>query len=271
MDFYIIFFGKKEMSLIVAGRVVGLVILLVAVISILYYMWMAGKGKLARIRRLPQVDVIDEIIARCVEMNKELWFLSGQGYMTNTTQLPGILSTFGILSYVTRKCAEVGCKIHHPSFLGVAYNIQYEIMREAYEAAGKPEEFDPLETVIYVPMGAGRPYVCTETWRRKPAGGILCGFWYHYTIIYSEALQRAGAMTLGGTDTTHNIPFMVAANDYSMIGEEMYAMSAYLSKDPVLTSSLAGQDVGKYLAIIMTIIGVLLGAAGVPVANWFKM
>jgi hypothetical protein len=94
------------------------------------------------------------------------------------------------------------------------------------------------------------------------------GAWYHQTIIFCEALQRGGAMTLGGTDTTHNIPFMVAANNYSTIGEEMYAMSAYLSEDPVLGSTLAGQDIGKYAAMIITIIGVLLAAAGMPVADW---
>jgi hypothetical protein len=204
-------------------------------------------------------------------MNKELWFLSGQGQMTNATQLPGILSTFGILDYVTEKCAEYGCKIHHPTNLPVAYNIQYEIMREAYEAAGKPEDFDPLDTILYIPAGAGRPYITNESWKRKPAGGILTGFWYHYTIIYAEALQRAGAMTLGGTDTTHNIPFMVAANNYSMIGEEMYAMSAYLSKDPVLGSSLAGQDVGKYIIIILTILAVLAGLVGMDSATWFRL
>ncbi len=260
---------RKKMPIITTGRTLGFLVLLIVVAMILYYLRRAEAGRLPRIRRLPQVGVIDEIIARCVEMNKEIWFLSGQGTMTYATQLPGILSTFGILAYVTQRCAELGCRIHHPTSLPVAYNIQYEIMREAYELAGKPEEFDPLDTIIYMPAGATRPYVANESWRRKPAGGILTGFWYHYTIIHAEALQRAGAMTLGGTDTTHNIPFMVAANNYSMIGEEMYAMSAYLSKDPVLTSSLAGQDIGKYIIIALTILGMIAGAAGINVLNWF--
>lgn len=256
---------------LVEGRILGLAFVVIIFIAIYYYLQRAQAGNLVKLRRLPQIDVIDEIVARCVEMDKELWFLSGQGTMTNATQLPGILSTFGILEYVTEKCAEYGCKIHHPTNLPVAYNIQYEIMREAYEASGKPEEFDPLDSILYIPDGAGRPYITNESWRRKPAGAILTGFWYHYTIIYAEALQRAGAMTLGGTDTTHNIPFMVAANNYSMIGEEMYAMSAYLSKDPLLSSSLAGQDVGKYIILVLSIIGVLAGLAGVNVASWFSI
>jgi hypothetical protein len=236
--------------------------------AIYYFLYNAERGKFANIRRLPQVDAIDELIARCVEMNKEMWFLGGGGLMTNAFVLPAILSVFGILSYVTEKCAEYGCKIHFPSVNPIAYNIQTEIMRESYEKAGRIEDFDPLETIIYIPGGAHRPYVVTGVHSRKPGACILMGAWYHQTIIYSEALQRAGAMTLGGTDTTHNIPFMVAANNYSLIGEEMYAMSAYLSTDPVLGSTLAGQDIGKYAAMIITIIGVLLAAAGMPVADW---
>lgn len=259
------------MSIIVEGRLLGLAILILVTGAILYYLQRAQAGDLVKLRRLPQIDAIDEIVARCVEMDRGLWFLSGQGIMTNASQLPGILSTFGILSYVTAKCAEYGASIHHPTNLPIAYNIQFELMREAYEAAGKPEDFDPLDTILYIPAGAGRPYVTNESWKRKPAGAIMTGFWYHYTIIYAEALQRAGAMTLGGTDTTHNIPFMVAANNYSMIGEEMYAMSAYLSDDPLLGSSLAGQDVGKYIIIILSILAILAGAVGIPVVNWFRM
>jgi len=259
------------MSILVEGRILGLAILILVTAAILYYMQSAQAGKPVKLRRLPQIDVIDEIVARCVEMDKGLWFLSGQGIMTNASQLPGIISTFGILSYVTEKCAEYGCPIHHPTNLPIAYNIQYELMKEAYEVAGKPEEFHPLDTILYIPAGAGRPYVTNESWKRKPAGAIMTGFWYHYTIIYAEALQRAGAMTLGGTDTTHNIPFMVAANNYSMIGEEMYAMSAYLSKDPVLGSSLAGQDVGKYIIIALSILAILAGMAGIPVTSWFRI
>jgi hypothetical protein len=256
------------MAILVQGREIGFLVLLFAWGTIYYYLQIGKQGKIVKLRRLPQIDVIDELVARAVEMGRELWFLSGSGTLTNAYVLPGILSTFGIASYVTEQCAKYGAKLHHVCRLPIAYNIHFEIAREAYEKVGKPEDFDPLETIIYIPSGSGRPYVLNESWRRKPASAILCGTWYHQTIIFCEGLQRAGAMTLGGTDTTHNIPFMVAANNHSMIGEEMYAMSAYLSEDKTLGNSLAGQDMSKYLVIALTIIGVLLAAAGFPVAEW---
>jgi len=248
---------------LIQGRIVGFGFIIIVLVAIVYFMEQAKKGSPAKIRRLPQVDVIDELVGRAVEMDSEVWFLSGRGPMTDALILPSILSTFGILAYVTEKCARLGAKIHHPTVIPDAYNIQFEIMREAFEKAGKPENFDPLETIIFIPYGAERPYVIQESWRRKPAAAVMCGFWRHAAILFSEALQRAGTVTLAGTDTIDNIAFMVAANNYSMIGEEMYAMSAYLSGDPVMTSALVGQDIGKYVCIIMTVIGSLLGLAGI--------
>jgi hypothetical protein len=256
--------------ILVTGRIVELIFILIVLGAILYFMQAAAAGNPPSIRRLPQVDVIDELVARAVEMNKEIWFLSGRGPMTDAFILPSILSTFGILDYVTEKCARFGAKIHHPSVIPDAYNIQAEIMREAYERADRLEDFDPLETIIFIPYGAERPYVIQESWARKPAAAVMCGFWRHAAILFSEALQRAGAVTLAGTDTIDNIAFMVAANNYSMIGEEMYAMSAYLSRDPIMTSALVGQDIGKYICILMIILGTLFGIVGMPFAPWLQ-
>jgi len=57
----------------------------------------------------------------------------------------------------------------------------------------------------------------------------------------------------------------VAACDYSLIGEEIYAAGAYLSKDPVQVGSVAGQDVGKAIALVLIVVGILLTAVGIPV------
>ena len=50
----------------------------------------------------------------------------------------------------------------------------------------------------------------------------------------------------------------MAACDYTLIGEEFFAASAYLSGQPDQLGSLKGQDVGKILVGIVIIIGVTL-------------
>ena len=51
------------------------------------------------------------------------------------------------------------------------------------------------------------------------------------------------------------LPFFVAACDYTLIGEELFAASAYLSGEPDQLGSLKGQDFGKLLCAALIIAG----------------
>jgi hypothetical protein len=53
----------------------------------------------------------------------------------------------------------------------------------------------------------------------------------------------------------HQLPFFITACDYTLIGEELYAASAYLSRDPVLLGSLKGQDWGKIVILAVLLLG----------------
>ncbi|MFM8697698.1 MAG: DUF6754 domain-containing protein [Phycisphaerales bacterium] len=55
------------------------------------------------------------------------------------------------------------------------------------------------------------------------------------------------------TAETAQLPFFVAACDYTLIGEEFFAASAYLSGEPDQLGTLLGQDLAKaacWLAVI---------------------
>jgi len=71
-----------------------------------------------------------------------------------------------------------------------------------------------------------------------------------------------GAIQIAGTANLHQIQFFVAACDYTLIGEEIFAVGAYFSGDPIRRGSLAGQDVGKVIAILLIIIGTIVGTFG---------
>ena len=66
------------------------------------------------------------------------------------------------------------------------------------------------------------------------------------------------AVQIAGTAEPSQIPFFVAACDYTLIGEELFAASAYLSKNPREVGSLKGQDMVKVVIIVAIIIGTLL-------------
>ena len=52
-----------------------------------------------------------------------------------------------------------------------------------------------------------------------------------------------------------------------MIGEELYAASAYLSKEPIQIGTLRGQDLGKAFVLSVIGIGTLLATIAVVTGN----
>jgi hypothetical protein len=57
-----------------------------------------------------------------------------------------------------------------------------------------------------------------------------------------------------------------------LIGEEIYSAGAYLSNDAPVMASLAGQDVGRIIAVVLMVLGVLLATAGSDILlNLFGM
>jgi len=78
-------------------------------------------------------------------------------------------------------------------------------------------------------------------------------------------------MSIGGTDSTSNIPFIVSSMDYSLIGEEIYAAGAYISEDPVMMGCISGQDIIKLVSLAIIIIGAILFQGGINIAPLFKI
>jgi hypothetical protein len=94
-------------------------------------------------------------------------------------------------------------------------------------------------------------------------------------LVLAETGNLTDSLQIAGTDADNQLPFFVAACDYTLMGEELYAAGAYLSRDPILLAQLKAQDVGKFLLAALIIGGVLLAATAYylapalrPAAEW---
>ncbi len=86
----------------------------------------------------------------------------------------------------------------------------------------------------------------------------MIGYFYAESMLFAEAGAISGAIQIAGTTNTTQLPFFVASCDYTLLGEEIYAASAYISKEPVLIGSVVGQDLGKMLVLVIIILGTIL-------------
>ncbi len=84
--------------------------------------------------------------------------------------------------------------------------------------------------------------------------------------MLAETGNVAGSIQIAGTDEITQIPFFVAACDYTLIGEELYASSAYLSQEPPLLGTLKAQDYGKAVGAILIVVGAAMALLN---QHWF--
>ena len=200
------------------------------------------------IRRVPGLDAIDEAIGRATEMGSTSLFIIPGGPFDAQA-----FAAFDILSHVARQAAKYDTRILVVNALPEAHAISQEVVRQAYLAEGREDKFSP-ESLQFL-SGGFTAGVLGIYEREKIGANFLFGSFYFESLTLAEAGQRTGAIQVSGTANTHQLPFLVAACDYTLIGEEIYAAGTYLSRNGAQIGSLVAQEMGKYVSILAMLAG----------------
>ena len=220
----------------------------------LVFITVARKGKELYIRPLAGIEAVDEAIGRATEMGKPILYILGLG----SADMIATIASFTILSRVAKKTAEYQTPILIPCCDPIVMAVAQETVRAAYLEAGRPDDYK--QENIYYLTSMQFAYVAGVNGimiREKPATNFYLGKFYAESLLLAETGSLAGSIQISGTDEIAQIPFFVAATDYTLIGEELYAASAYLGREPVLLGTLKGQDWAKALVMIFLILGAL--------------
>jgi len=249
-------------SIIVAGRIVELVFLLVFSAIVALSIRMAQKGKMPEIRRLGGIDALDEVIGRATEMGKSIIYTVG-GQLTDV-EAPQAIAGFTMLSYVSRKAAQTNTDLRVVPRFAVHIPVVTDIVQASYLAEGHPERFSAEKIRYYSDTQfAFATGVMGQIARDKPASLIMMGAWWAECLMFLETATIHNVMSVGGTANTHQIPFIVLCTSECLIGEEIFAAGAYLSRDPISVGTIAAGDIGRYVILALTGAGVVLATAGI--------
>ncbi len=236
------------------SRLNMLVLLVVFSASVLLYIRSAKAGKSLFVRKLAGLEAVEEAVGRATEMGKPVLFIPGISELDEIQTIAGL----SILGRVARITAEYDTPLVVPVLYPMALAAAGEVVKGAYWDAGKPDSFRP-EMVRYV-AGEQFAYVAAVNGimlREKPAANVYMGAFYAESLLLAETGFAAGAIQIAGTAMPEQLPFFIAACDYTLMGEELYAASAYLSKEPLMLGSLKGQDLIKIALVGCIIIGVI--------------
>ncbi len=222
--------------------------------AVIYFIAHAKRGKKLFIRKIAGLEAVDEAIGRATEMGRPILFIPGINDMDDVQTIAGIT----LLGRVAKVVADYDIKINMPVARSLVMTTARETIREAYIGAGRPDAYND-DMVRYI-TDEQFGYVAAVDGimvREKPATCFYLGAFFAESLILAETGNSIGAIQIAGTAMPAQLPFFVAACDYTLIGEELFAASAYLSGEPKQLGSLKGQDVGKFMAMIAILIGVL--------------
>lgn len=235
------------------GRINILVAMVVFFALVLYFIETARKGKPLFVRRIAGLDAVDEAVGRATEMGRPIVYVPGLGGVSGIATIASI----NILGEVAKKTAQYDSALLVPNRDPIVYTLVREVVKEAYTKAGRPDAFKS-DNVFFITSEqfAYAAAVDGLMVREKPATNFFLGEFWAESLILAETGAQTGAIQIAGTDSVFQLPFFITACDYTLIGEELYAASAYLSREPLLLGSLKGQDYGKAI-----ILAVILGAS----------
>ena len=220
----------------------------------------ARRNPHVHLRRIAGLDAVEEAIGRSTEMGRPILYLTGSGGMDEVSTIAATV----ILGEVAKKVAHYDTSLKVPHRDPIVMAVCQEIVKEAYVAAGRPDAYkDDSNFFITSDQFSYTAAVDGIMLREKPAANFFMGSYFAESLLLTETGASTGAIQIAGTDSDHQLPFFVTTCDYTLIGEELYAASAYLSREPVLVGTLRGQDIGKALIMGALILGTCLATLGV--------
>lgn len=266
---YQVAWAQAPEGLVRLDRINALVLVFLFCTAILLYTKWAREGKPLFLRKIPGLDAVEEAVGRATEMGRPVLFIPGIAELDEMETIAGI----SILGRVAKITAQYETPLVVPVRYPLVLAAGQEVVEQAYVEAGKKDAYDK-DMVRYV---AGEQFAFTANvngymMRERPATNIYMGAFFAESLLLAETGNAAGSIQIAGTARPEQLPFFIAACDYTLMGEELYAASAYLSHEPVMLGGLKGQDFIKILIILCILLGVVLVSLGYGEGflSWFE-
>jgi hypothetical protein len=247
------------LSLFHTGRAVALLVLAIFLAFLVAFILIAMRGRPLFIRKIAGLSAIEEAVGRATEMGKAVLYVPGSQEVTDIQTIYSMV----ILHAVAKTVARYGTPLIVPIGKAFVVPLAEETVRQGYLDAGHPEAFNP-HNVRYLSdeqfaFTAGIDGIML---REKPAANLFLGSFFAESLILAETGFASGAIQIAGTANIHQLPFFVVACDYALIGEEFFAATAYLSREPRLLGSLKAGDWMKGALIVLFVVGAILMSTG---------
>jgi hypothetical protein len=259
----LVLYTMGEGTIFIEGARIKFAAIILVSITIYYYIDRARSGEEIYLRTIPGLKALEEAVGRATEMGKSVLFVPGISDMDQVETITGL----NLLGHVAEHTAKYETSLNVPVSKSIVMEAGRDICKESYLKAGRPDLYsDDMVHYISDEQFAYAAGVNGIMEREKPAACFYLGKFYAESLMLAETGNSIGAIQIAGTGSPAQIPFFVTACDYTLIGEEFFTASAYLSKKPELVGSIKGQDIVKLLVMVFMVLTLVLN--GFFQAGW---
>ena len=252
-----------NLSELLGVEIIGLVFVLVFLALIILFIVYERSQKVNPLRPIRAFDRLRREIGLAVEAGKRLHVSLGRGGL-NGLEGGSALIGLSTLDRIARTASISDKPPVTTSGDGTLTLLSQNTARGVFASIGLENQYEPssgrLVGVTPFSYAAGTlPVIYDE----QVAANILAGHFGSEVALITDAAERSGGMTLGGSDNLSAQAVLYAASDEPLIGEELYATGAYLKAGPAHNASVRAQDVFRWVLIAIILAGAVLKFFGI--------
>lgn len=237
-------------------------VILFTVLMILFWARDRKRAK-QNLRAIQAFSKLKRGIGLAVEAGQRLHLSLGHGGITGQTSAPAFLG-LSLLQRIARAASISDRPPVASSGEAAQAILSQDTLRSAYRAINAESQFDPdaaqLTGLTPFSYAAGALPIVYD---QQVSVNILAGSFGSEVALITDAAERTGSMSLGGSENLTAQAVLYASAQEPLIGEELFAAGAYVQAGPLHGASLKTQDVLRWLLIGAILAGAALKLVGV--------
>lgn len=238
--------------------VIGLGSLALMTVLLLLFIRRAGRENGFPFRSIAAFDALRGLLSRAAETGRSVHLSLGSAALGGE-QTPAISAGLTVLRYLADQGAAFGTSpivtVADPMLMLVAQDELYRAFRQKQMV----RHYRSTDVRMIAPDPAAYAVGAQETMdhERVSANVMIGNFGDEYLLIGEPGAQH-GIVQVVGSNAVNVQPLMVATSDHVLLGEEMFAAGAYLTRRPKYVASLRLQDTLRVLIVLAIVLGVLV-------------
>lgn len=240
----------------------ALVMALLFVSLTLLSLWRLGAGFAPGLRPIAAYAAVAGAVEYAVESGHPIHVSPGAGGV-GEAMTAQTLAGLDLAASLAQAAATSGARLLVTTASPLLLPLIDAAQREAHAAAGYPQDYKPDQTrFLSDNRNAYALGVGTLARRERVVLNVLAGDLADEYLLAAEPAAMAGTELIAGTGNPRTLPFVVATADHALLGEELFAAGAYLSRKSGSVASLLAQDQMRLLLVCLILVGVALESLG---------